>query len=328
MATVQAVTLLVCAAREGFTVWLLTQGNRYRYEKATSIEEVSALPARSCERPSNGNRARAACLRGMCLEPERAGWRLRPEGSGFWRLCRINNLLLTHPTEGWQTARGPAMDYRCEATTIEGFVQQLAVSYVANGYWFYVCGVIPERKDPRAIDRKLISRYGIGISKWARARRKVAGLANLHYLRHGRFFVLIATRGKHPFFEEERSSLKDVRETPIKFASYAIGFRGGHPHVRIERETARELKAFFVDKALRSSEWLEREFRKLPFEPYAPVRRQLLSILGGVNRRRREAGIEEVPLACLRLRRRPVRPFATELKAEEPADAVRQSRQV
>jgi len=34
------------------------------------------------------------------------------------------------------------MNYRCEATTIEGFVQQLAVSYIANGYWFCVTGLI------------------------------------------------------------------------------------------------------------------------------------------------------------------------------------------
>ena len=37
------------------------------------------------------------------------------------------------------------MDYRCAATSVGGFIQQLAVSYVGRGYWFYVTGVIPER---------------------------------------------------------------------------------------------------------------------------------------------------------------------------------------
>jgi hypothetical protein len=212
------------------------------------------------------------------------------------------------------------MGYRCEATTIEGFVQQLAVSYVANGYWFYVSGIVPERKDPRAVDRKLISKYGIDISKWSRARRKAAGLANLHYLRHGRFFVLIATHGKHAFFDEERSTFKDVRETPIKFASYSISFRGGHPHVRIERETYLALKTYLTGMALRARERLEREFRSLPFEAYAPVRRQLLSMLGAVNRKRREAGFEELPLTCLRLKRRQVKPFGGETCTEYGAD--------
>ena len=36
--------------------------------------------------------------------------------------------------------------YRFEATTIEGFVQQVAVQYVARGYWFYVSGIVPEAK--------------------------------------------------------------------------------------------------------------------------------------------------------------------------------------
>jgi hypothetical protein len=38
--------------------------------------------------------------------------------------------------------------YRCEATSVAGFVQQLAVAYVRNGYWFYVQGTIPKRKSP------------------------------------------------------------------------------------------------------------------------------------------------------------------------------------
>jgi len=72
--------------------------------------------------------------------------------------------------------------YRCEATSAEGFVQQLAVSYVGHGYWFYVTGVVPDGKDPLAVDRKLIDRYGVDASKWARARRKRAGLAKQELL--------------------------------------------------------------------------------------------------------------------------------------------------
>src|SRR5262249_50676181 len=55
------------------------------------------------------------------------------------------------------------MGYRYETATIEGFVQQLAVSYVAHGYWFYVTGIIPEGKDPRRVDRKLIEKYEIDV---------------------------------------------------------------------------------------------------------------------------------------------------------------------
>jgi len=44
---------------------------------------------------------------------------------------------------------------------------------------------IPFNKDPEAVDRKLIQKYGIDVSKRERARRKRAGLPNRHYLRHG-----------------------------------------------------------------------------------------------------------------------------------------------
>src|SRR5271170_4168257 len=95
------------------------------------------------------------------------------------------------------------MEYRCEATSVVGFIQQLAVAYVGRGYFFYVTGEIPERKDPRGVDDRIIEKYGIAIGKTARARRKAVGLANLQYLRFGRTFVLLATPGRHPFFEKE-----------------------------------------------------------------------------------------------------------------------------
>jgi hypothetical protein len=103
--------------------------------------------------------------------------------------------------------------YRYEATSVEGFVQQLAVAYIAHGFYFYVTGVVPERKDPAAVDRKLLEKYGVSMSKWTRARRKAEGLANVHYLRFERFWVLIASPGRgHLFFDEER--FLDVRELP------------------------------------------------------------------------------------------------------------------
>jgi hypothetical protein len=206
-------------------------------------------------------------------------------------------------------------DYRCEAPTVEGFVQQLAVNYVGNGYFFYVTGVIPAHKDPRAVDRKLIAKYRIGISKWARMRRKAQGIANMQYIRHGRFYVLMATHGKHPFFLPEDQGgegdqVKDLRRAPIKFASYSIGYRGGHTHVAIERGTYLELKSYLLEIALRRPRAvLEREFWGLPFEAYAPVRRQFVTMFKAVNERRSVAGLDGLEISCLRLRRRIFRPF-------------------
>ena len=44
------------------------------------------------------------------------------------------------------------MAYRCVATSVAGFIQQLAVGYVARGYYFYVTGRIPDHKDPAHTD--------------------------------------------------------------------------------------------------------------------------------------------------------------------------------
>jgi len=206
--------------------------------------------------------------------------------------------------------------YQYEATSIAGFVQQLAVAYIGHGYRFYVTGRIPDRKVPKNVDAKLLSRYDIEISKWARSRRKRAELANVHYLRYGRFFILIATKGEHKFFHDE-PNLRDVRRSPIKCFGYSISSKRGndrkwHPCVRIHPDEYRKLKAYLLDLAVRrSGEQLCRAFRKLPFEPFAPIRSQYLNILRAVNRERAAAGLSQIEKSCVRLHRSPVRVFET-----------------
>ena len=267
-----------------------------------------------------GNRNSLKQARGSafsCIGPSKTG-RMRPEASfsTVWALgigpFRTNN----PPPWG-------CMPYRCEVPTIAGFVQQVAVGYLSHGYFFYVAGVIPPAKDPRRVDEKLIERYGLDVSKWARARRKRVGLANVAYLRHERFFVLLATAGRHRFFDEESSAVRDLRREPLRFASYAISHRGGHPHVRIAEPTMRDLKERLRSLALqRSVADLTRTLHALPFEPYAPVRGQFCELLRLVNRARSVASLEQVPKSALRLRRSPVRVFESE-RSESPAPSSR-----
>src|SRR5512135_2387955 len=207
-------------------------------------------------------------------------------------------------------------EYRAKATTLEGFVQQLAVGYLAWGYRYFFQGLIPAGKDPRAVDAKLIARYGLAISKFKRARRKAGGLANVQYLRYGRHFVLLSTPGEQNPLRADHT-LRDAHDVPIKLGGYAVSFRGGHAQVRIERETWKQLKAYYLDLATkRSVSWFEREFRRWPFEPWGPIRRQTFVILNQVNCARKAAGLELVPTSCVRLKRRIYRPF------EEPVAAV------
>ena len=215
------------------------------------------------------------------------------------------------------------MQYRCVASSPEGLVQQVAVSYLRHGYWFYVTGRIKRGKDPTAIDRKLIDKYQIAVSERERAARKRRGLANMQYIRYGNWFLLLATEGHHQFKQEERKQLRDCRRVPIKFEGYSISYRRSgvtpkgqgnpkwHARVAIDPWTYRQLKTFFLDRAChRSPENLSSDFARVPYARYAPVRRQLLTILRAVNAARARMGYDPLPHSVLKLRRQIVRPFA------------------
>lgn len=227
------------------------------------------------------------------------------------------------------------MSYRCVATSPEGLVQQVAVSYLRHGYWFYVTGRIKPGKDRESIDRKLIEKYGIDISERERSRRKRRGVANLQYIRYQNWFVILATEGHHPFKQQERNQIRDVRRVPIRFEWYSISYRrsgvtptgGGppkwHASVRIDNEAYRDLQAFFLDRAChRSVENLASDFARVPFARYAPVRRQLLTLLKRVNAARARIGYEAVPTSALRLRRKIVRPFDDGISRDDTAQAA------
>ncbi|MEZ5963099.1 MAG: hypothetical protein R3F56_04550 [Planctomycetota bacterium] len=223
------------------------------------------------------------------------------------------------------------MAYRCEAGSVAGFVQQLACCYVRHGYHYYVVGEIPAHKDAGRIDAQLVERYELDVSRFLRARRKRAGLANAQYLRYRGFFVLCATgpRGEHRFFDEHSSQqIRNIRETPIGFAGYSIGYHRGadrrwHASVRIHPERYRDLKAHFLDIAKRrSAAELAAALRAVPFEPYAPIRRQLLAILRAVNRDRKVAGLPQLETPCFDFRRRIVRPFGDR---DRPVDLAQEA---
>jgi hypothetical protein len=120
-----------------------------------------------------------------------------------------------------------------------------------TGYYFYVAGEIPFNKPVERVDCKILAAYDIAVSKWTRARRKRAGQANVQYLRHARFYVIIATHGVHPFFSAEAKRLPDIRKTPLLFEGYSIGCRrergrdAYHASARLSRETMQRLKRKF-----------------------------------------------------------------------------------
>jgi hypothetical protein len=62
-------------------------------------------------------------------------------------------------------------NYKWEATSLEGLVQQLAVAYIARRYFFYVSGRVPQRLSPSEHDRRMLEKFDVARSKWSRYRR-------------------------------------------------------------------------------------------------------------------------------------------------------------
>ncbi|MEE9394843.1 MAG: hypothetical protein V3W41_20330, partial [Planctomycetota bacterium] len=96
----------------------------------------------------------------------------------------------------------------------------------------------------------------------------------------------------------------------LRFEGYSISYRDGHASVRIQMEEYLRLKAYFMDLARRrTAKAMTSEFWNVPFESYAPVREQMRCILRAVNRERKTAGFDPVPLEAVRYKRRVYWPF-------------------
>jgi hypothetical protein len=111
--------------------------------------------------------------------------------------------------------------YLCEATSMEGLIQQVALSYLRHGYWWYVTGVVPVRKEPAEIDHNILSKYDIRKDWRFIAHNKQRGLANLQYIRHGRFYIIMASKGFHEFKDREAKRIRDARHCPILIPRFA-----------------------------------------------------------------------------------------------------------
>ena len=227
---------------------------------------------------------------------------------------------------------------RVEAVSLKGFVQYLAANVFPHGYFFYVTGVVPEGKDPKRVDEKLCQKYDCLLSRTERTRRKARGRANIRYLRLGRLWVLLGTHGEHAMFQQE-SNIRDVRRTPFRIAGYSIWVRRGHflksfskdlppipdgkyrTRVLISKEKFKDLLLYFASISChRSKESLRRELLSIPYEPYAPIRRQLLTILKKVNEKRKAAGYALLDKDCIRYHRDPARAFGNETQESGRAE--------
>jgi hypothetical protein len=220
------------------------------------------------------------------------------------------------------------MEYKYEVTSLVGYLQRVATHLLPKGYYFFVQGTVPDRKDPAALDQKFLTKYDVAKSEGARRWRKSQGLGNVQYVRFERSWILLATHGDHAIREGEGDNLKDVRRVPIRIGDYSLTVKRGNylkkgrteesptpdgrwrVRVLIAREPYRELCAYFLSIAChRRADTLAEELSSLPYEPYAPVRKQLLKLLRLINAKRQASGYPKIPTTCLRFKRGILRAF-------------------
>ena len=233
--------------------------------------------------------------------------------------------------------------YPYRFTNIHMFVQRVADNIVKYGYTNYVTGTIPEGRDVEQIDAKILERYGIAVSRWARARRVKAGVTGLHYVRHQRFFAMFAhSKGEHDWWQREEwmhehdvrkhgSRIMDITRKPLVHGGYSISFKRstqtgrGHVAVRIHSKEYRELKAYYLSLAVRrSKESLENEFKAFPFDAWRGVQEQRWVIFQAVNAARKQAGFELLEanrnvLRKMRIQHKLMLPQFSELSEREAA---------
>lgn len=202
-----------------------------------------------------------------------------------------------------------AAEYRYLARSRAAFVAQ-TVRYISRGYYFYICCQVPEGKAPEAVDEKLLARYDVRQHRWRRERRNLKDAAAAHYLRFDRMFVLMLTKGRHDaFYADHRGAVQDVRRQALYVFGYSIRFgysefeKRFRTFVRLDRNTYAKLKAHLVTVSTwdsrRECERMEREFRRVPYQPYGPVIEQLQVIRRAVNRARRKRGFLPLRAECI-----------------------------
>jgi hypothetical protein len=227
--------------------------------------------------------------------------------------------------------------------SIDGMVAIL-VNLISKGCRYYFIGTIEDPAKRAVRDSRMLDYYEADIPKWTRERRRRRGEANFRYLRFDDWFILLATEGTSPsFWEEDRHRIRDVRNIPIRFKGYSISYRRGgwkdrklwadplvrerdmkwHVRVQLDAETYAGVKAYFLNIAAhRQADLLAQEFLDLQFQPYRPVREQLLAVLRAVNRERQVAGYQRIPHSVIRFKRRTVKAFAAACSASKTQSSI------
>ena len=185
---------------------------------------------------------------------------------------------------------------RYECVSENAMIQQIVLLVSRFGYQFWSPVTLPVFKKPMNTDAKIIERFTL----FDRKRVKPCSLqqpAKVRYLRFDRFGILLATHGRHRFFEEE--PYQDIRTSPIELFGYRVGMtrkgkaRRWSASVRLTQEQLAIIRQALLGQPRCCS------FSSMPLLMYGGVVRQLFALLREVNTVRLRAGLPPLPYSAL-----------------------------
>ena len=191
--------------------------------------------------------------------------------------------------------------YQFLADSPEAFLRQLTANYLAKGYRYYSAGCIREELSVENADRAIIKHYKLdSMSKDKRYRNKQNGIANIQYLRYGRFYLVLATEGEHEFYDPKKGEkrIRDVSEIPIHFHRYLILYNHRRPTCKLtltlDKPTFKDLRAVCVEhgKHWQCQKKVESfmRYRFAQYPSYGGVKDQFRHIISATNQFRKKSG--------------------------------------
>ena len=169
------------------------------------------------------------------------------------------------------------VDYLCKSWQ---FMLQKIIYLISKGYIYYSVGEIPLDKayKARSIDKKIISKYDMDLSKDQRARRKKKGIANFYYIRWKNQFVILHTKGKINESVEIDDVFYNIREhrkgdkfkiTIGKELIVNIVLKNEKPTVVLDKSTYRDIKTE-LDELVKTKQ-IKKLYKRFSMLNYIPA---------------------------------------------------------
>jgi hypothetical protein len=172
------------------------------------------------------------------------------------------------------------------------FLRKIAFDYLRHGYKRYIFRTIPEGKDLKMIDLKVIQYYQVSFCRSTRLRRAQKGLANVVYLRYGNRFILTASDGLNEAFD--KTHFLHFHQHPLLVDGYTIGVKQNKPCVMVQPRRWAMIRNNVLAIALHNQAKVENLFLAISPFSFPEVIRQKRKLLDEVNKKRHLAGLPKV----------------------------------